>query len=199
MATASDDSSVIIWDFAEGIVLRELKAHTKAVYGCKFLGKEYQYLVASCCFDKKTRVFDMRDRSVVAHMEDHTDDVIGLDFAPSRNLLATGSDDGAICIYDARHWRLQQRIDTRAIPELGANEVKRVSFSPDGKHLAAACSSGRVLVYDMVQSSAKCVAHLTGHTDCVFDVSWQRQERTGYDYLASASHDKSCRFWRMRF
>merc|ERR1740127_43141 len=80
MCTASDDCKVIIWDFQEGITLRTLDKHTKAVYGTTFLGQEHQYLVATCCFDQKTRIFDMRDKQMVQMLTGHTDDIIGIDY-----------------------------------------------------------------------------------------------------------------------
>ncbi|CAK0827124.1 unnamed protein product [Prorocentrum cordatum] len=77
MASASDDKSCLIWDFAEAIQLRTLDKHTEAVYGCKFLGQEMQFNIATCCFDRSTRIFDMRDKSVSACLQLHNDDVIG--------------------------------------------------------------------------------------------------------------------------
>merc|ERR1719326_784273 len=60
MCTASDDCKAIIWDFQEGITLRTLDKHTKAVYGATFLGSaggdNFQYMVATCCFDQKCRI-----------------------------------------------------------------------------------------------------------------------------------------------
>jgi len=158
MCTASDDCKVIIWDFEEGIMLRTLDKHPKAVYGATFLGQEQQYCVATCCFDQKTRVFDMRDKQVVALLQMHTDDIIGIDYSTSKQLLATGSDDGLVAIWDTRNWKLQQKINTRDVPGLHENEVKRVAFCYDGSLLAAACSSGQVLVYDVNTCPARLVA-----------------------------------------
>merc|ERR1711933_47283 len=110
-------------------------------------------------------------KKVIHSLAGHTDDVIGVSYCKS--LLATGSDDGSIIIWDSRNWRPQQTIDTREDGVCQDNEVKRIPFSPDGKHLAAACSSGSVLVYDMTKAQqASRVAQLSGHTDCVFDVCW---------------------------
>lgn len=196
MCTASDDCKVIIWDFLEGIILRTLDKHTKPVYGTAFLGQENQYLVATCCFDQKTRVFDMRDKQVVQSLQEHNDDVIGISYSSQKQCLATGSDDGNIVIWDTRTWRLQQKINTREDPAIPDNEVKRVSFSENGDLLAAACSSGRVLVYDIRNGSARLHATLGGHGDCVFDVTWGHCNRTNKQVLVSASHDHSCRYWR---
>jgi len=196
MCTASDDKKAIIWDFQEGIMLRTLDKHTKAVYGASFLGEENQYLVATCCFDQKCRVFDMRDKQVVALLQGHIDDVIGIDYSSPKQLLATGSDDGLVCTWDIRTWKLQQKMNTRDNrDEPSANEVKRVAFSPTGDSLAAACSSNKVIVYDIRSNGRERIA-LTGHTDCVFDVAWGTCPSSKSKILVSASHDNTCRYWR---
>jgi len=195
ICTASDDCKAMIWDIHEGITLRTLDRHTKAVYGTAFLGQENQYLVATCCFDQKTRVFDMRDKQVVATLQMHTDDVVGIDYSSPKQLLATGSDDGFICIWDARSYTLLHKINTREDIGIPDNEVKRISFSPSGNLLAAACSTGRVLVYD-VQSQPRTHDQLTGHGDCVFDVAWGVCPQTHAKLVVSASHDHTCRYWR---
>jgi len=196
MSTASDDQTVLIWDHHEGIILRALDKHTKPVYGTTFLGQENQYWVATCCFDQKTRVFDMRDKQVVAVLQTHTDDVIGISYSSDRQLLATGSDDGLIGLWCTRTWKLHHTINTKEDLKSPENEVKRVSFGPRGDMLAAACSSGRVLVYNMNTIPGSYIADLSGHTDCVFDATWGECPRTGDIMLVSASHDHTCRYWR---
>jgi len=196
MCTASDDMKAIIWDFQEGITLRTLTKHTKAVYGTSFLGEANQYCVATCCFDQSARIFDMRDKNLVAELKTHEDDIIGIDYSSRDNVLATGSDDGIVAIWDAKTWTLRQSINTRQL--VAENEVKRVKFSRDGKMLAAACSTGKVLVYNMSSTSSKieCLASLEGHTDCVFDVAWGVCPQTQRNILVSASHDHTSKVWR---
>jgi len=194
MCTASDDMSVIIWDFKEGMTLRELTGHEAEVYGCKFLGNEHEYYVASCSFDRKVRIWDMRDKNIVKTLKGvHTRDIIGIDYWSDNRMLATGSDDGRIALWDARmSWTLNRVYNA---PE--DSEVKRVAFSPEGL-LAAACSTGDVLVYDVKHDTAgdsKPWAKLSGHTDCVFDVAWGTSPETSAPILVSASHDKTIRYW----
>jgi len=192
-ATASDDCKCMIWDLEQHQCLRVMEHGAKPVYGCKFMGIENQYLVSTCSFDCIVRVFDMRSREVVARLQPHADDVTGIDYCSSTQTIATGSDDGKIAIVDARHHRLTTVIDTKEVhPD---NEVKRVAFGPDGSWLAAACSSGMVLVYDVSQpNSVKRIATMGGHTDCVFDVAWG-VHRSGARMLVSASHDHQCGYW----
>jgi WD40 repeat protein len=193
MATASDDCKCIVWDVQEGHVLRRLDKHFKQVYGCTFLGRQNPFLLATGSFDQHFRIFDMRNKSEVISRKEHCDDVIGLDYCSQKQLLATGSDDGTVCIWDARMgWTLCQKINTN---EGGRHsEVKRVAFSPSGAWLAAASSSGDVLVYEA--ESGKRLASLSGHKDCVFGVAWGVDSHTDAKVLVSASHDCTCLQWR---
>lgn len=194
-ATASDDRCCKIWDLEEHTCLRTLPHGTRAVYGCKFMGLENEYLVSTCSFDYRVRTFDMRSQQVVGSLEVHPDDITGLDFSSRLNLLATGSDDGTISLVDVRMYKLMGRLDTKtAEPE---NEVKRVAFSPDGLWLAAACSSGSVLVYDVGAYPANHLAVLSKHTDCVFDVAWGVAP-DGAKMLVSAAHDNACAVWKYK-
>mmetsp|Transcript_124741 Transcript_124741/g.353104 ORF Transcript_124741/g.353104 Transcript_124741/m.353104 type:complete len:428 (+) Transcript_124741:232-1515(+) len=195
LCSASDDKKALVWDFTEGIVLRTLDKHTMAVYGTAFLGQENQYLVATCCFDQETRIFDMRTKEQVHSLKGHDDDVIGIDYNGATAYLATGSDDGTIKIYDCRkNWEVVHDINTNVDTTLASNEVKRVRFSHDGQMLAAACSTGRVLVYDMNNPTNTPIANLKGHEDCVFDVAWGKNKQ-GKKMLVSASHDFSANYW----
>lgn len=197
MVTASDDCTAVVWDFQQSMKLRSLDAHTKAVYGASFLSVENQYCVATCCFDLNVRIFDMRDRSVAACLENcHTDDIIGIDFTDKTRQLATGSDDGVICIFDERNWgEPLYRINTRENPGIANNEVKRVCYSLDGRRLACGSSSQQVLVYDLSGSEPTFAAALPGHQDCVFDVCWG-VDANGAEYLVDASHDLTSFVWR---
>merc|ERR1719235_980001 len=75
------------------------------------------------------------------------------------------------------------KLDTRMIPGLGSNEVKRVRWSMDGSKIAAGCSSQQVLVYDFKGGSAQLFAQLPGHQECVFDVVWGVDGTPGTEYL----------------
>mmetsp|Transcript_88348 Transcript_88348/g.156401 ORF Transcript_88348/g.156401 Transcript_88348/m.156401 type:complete len:421 (-) Transcript_88348:55-1317(-) len=195
MASASDDKKCIIWDYHEGLELRKLDKHEKAVYGARFLGTEHQYMVATCSFDRYSRIFDMRNKKVTQSFQHHTDDVIGIDYASSKQLLATGSDDGMIMGYDVRANKQRFRINTRQ-GDMVDNEVKRIAFSANGDMLAAGISSNAVLVYDLRPSQPTLCATLGGHADCVFDVTWGVNPRNGANLVVSASHDHTSRLWR---
>jgi len=200
MCTVSDDTKAIIWDYQQEAILRSIDAHTNVVYGTIFMGNETenQHLVATCSYDRTVRIFDMRDREVVKTLEGHGSEVLGVDFFKKQ--LVTGANDGVICIWDQLTWQKRYVINTIEDTGIKKNRVKRVRFSPDGFQIAAACSSKRVLVYD-IHSNPILFAKLraekgadNGHSGCIFDVAWGTC--TAEKTLVSASHDNSCAYWR---
>lgn len=198
MVSSSDDATACVWDYHEGLRLRTLTEHTKAVYGAVFLGPENDNNVATCSFDQKVRMFDLRTKDIVETFQAHTDDVIGIDFSTNNRMLATGSDDGCICLWDMRMWGPPlHKIDTREIPGAPENEVKRVTFNRDGTKLASGNSSQQVLVYDLTGPTPAIFGILDGrapHKDCVFDCAFG-YDRNGAEFIIDASHDQMSYVW----
>lgn len=199
LCSTSDDCTANIWDIHEGIHVRTLRNHVKAAYGATFMGADNPYEVATCSYDHKVRVYDMRDPKVIATLQEHEDDVVGLDFTEKRHWMASGSDDGCICVWDNRVWdKPLFKIDTRSKTEgLSGNEVKRVKFNPSGTKLAAACSALQARVY-LLESAPSLYGILDGnnpHEDTIFDVCFGVDAR-GKEFVVDASHDETCYVWR---
>lgn len=204
--SGSDDQKAIVWDL-EGQPMRVLEDHASSVYGIKFLGARQEYSVATCCFDKVTRIFDMRDKEVTKRLKGHVDDVIGIDVTDGGHgeseYIATGSDDGHIHVWDLRQEvKPLYDFDTNNFFNSNNCEVKRVRFSPPGGHIAAATSKGEVLVYTLggaqPESPAANLRHEVSDDEgqnCVFGISWRW--RDDKKCLVSASHDHTSRCWEM--
>ncbi|MHC4931129.1 MAG: WD40 repeat domain-containing protein, partial [Planctomycetota bacterium] len=100
--------------------------------------------VAWGCADGRVVLRDTRKPGAVAESKIHpAAAVIALDFAPDGRTLAAGARDGASRILDARTLEVRARLDAHA------DEVRGVSFSPDGTRLAT-CSSDGVRLWDPV-------------------------------------------------
>ena len=116
----------------------------------------------------------------------HTNNVISLAFKPNSYLLASGSGDRTI-----RIWDVGDRDNLRHVRTLRGHtdDIWSVAWSPDGRTLASASRDGTVRLWN--PNNGINFAVLRGHTELVFSVAWSPDGRI----LASGSKDTTIRLW----
>ncbi len=119
-------------------------------------------------------------------VEGHTGPVTSLAFKPNSYLLASGSNDKTI-----RIWDVGDRNNLRHVRTLRGHTsgVISVAWSPDGRTLASASQDGTVRLWN--PNNGINFAVLRGHTESVYHVAWHPDGRI----LASASRDYTIRLW----
>ena len=119
-------------------------------------------------------------------VEGHTHSVYSLAFKPNSYLLASGSEDNTI-----RIWDVGDNTNLRHVRTLRGHTdaVYSVAWSPDGRTLASASWDGTVRLWN--PSNGINFAILRGHTSGIFSVAWSPDGRI----LASASRDDTVRLW----
>ncbi len=105
--------------------------------------------VATGGFDHSIPVRRLPDRETVTTLYGHSGKVRSLDVAPRDTLLASGSDDGIVFLWDTLTWDVQS-----VFPHAGTR-VWVVAYSPDGKQLAAGCEDGTIRIWDPSTSRAR--------------------------------------------
>ena len=115
----------------------------------------------------------------------HTQPVYDLAFKPNSYLLASGSYDKTVRLWDVGDNTNLHHVRTLQHPEA----VTSVAWSPDGRTLASASYDGTVRLWN--PDNGINFAVLRGHTEIVVSVAWSPDGRI----LASGSYDDTIRLW----
>jgi WD40 repeat protein len=114
--------------------------------------------------------------------------VQGLAFSPDGSTLATGDQLGGVYLWSASTGKQLAELGPRAANKEGGYEIGAVTFSPDGKLLAAGRVS-QVHIWDLM--TGKVIHKLIGHFDQIVALAFSADGKV----LASGSSDRVVRLW----
>ncbi len=113
----------------------------------------------------------------------HTRTVEVLRFSPDGSLLASGSHDATLRVWDAATGRPVRVLTDHRLP------VSDVAFAADGKRMLSAGWDGTAILWDVNKGEA--IRRLTGHTDLIEAVALSPDARRA----ATCGNDKTVRLW----
>ena len=143
-------------------------------------------LFASGSF-KQITLWDANTGVKKMQLEGHEQSVTTLAFSPINYLLASGSGDPGVLLWDAR-----DKEKSRGLLAGHTNKITSVAFSPDGKFLASASSDKTVRLWDL--RKVQCVSRLSGFGNTVTGVSFSPNGQ----HIAAACDDSIIRLWKTR-
>jgi len=132
---------VRLWDLPAGRERALLRGHAAGVTALAFSPNGQS--LATSSWDRTVRLWDVTTAEVSRVLRGHTNYVAALAFSPDGEFLATGSWDGT-----ARLWETRRSRDHTSLGSDDLLHCYSLSFSPDGRQLAAA-GSASVAVFDL--------------------------------------------------
>ena len=205
VATASEDTTIKLWDWETGDFERTLKGHTKAVQDVDFDSKGNW--VVSCSSDLSIKVWDANNdyrNTKTLHGHDHS--VSSVKFLPGDDMIVSASRDRTI-----RIWEFSTGFCTRTIHG-HAEWVRSVIPSDDGRWLVSCSTDQTARIWELSTGETK--VELRGHQHVVETAIFAPlsaypaiRELTGLvapkdssatapgQFVATGSRDKAIRIW----
>jgi len=185
LISGGDDDTLRAWDVTTG-TQRWVKDVGNPVYAVALPSHNPHFIAYGGRDNHNIRMRYSEDGDWRGEVAGHTDSVRSLAFKPNSYLLASGSSDFTI-----RIWNVEDRDNLRHVRTLRGHtdDVRSVAWSPDGRTLASASTDGTVRLWN--PNNGINFAVLRGHTAGVYCVAWSPDGRI----LASGSGDKTVRLW----
>lgn len=197
IAVGDDKGTIYLWnsfhrsDF-EPVTLpadRHWHAHDRAIRSLAFLRIDSRSVIVSGGDDGMLKRWDAASQNGIGpDMEDQAEPVRSIAVSPNEKLVAAGSKDGTIRLWDIATGKRIRRLEKPSYAQEGY-ELYTVSFTGDGNYLAVGDSYAGLRVLDVAKSEYERI--LQGHTDAVKSVS-----RGGARWLLSAGDDGRILEWQ---
>ena len=133
------------------------------------------------------KLWDTNTGESKGSLKGHKKFVTTLASSPTNYMMASGSKDKIILLWDPR---MKTKIGSSLAGHTGA--VSSVAFSPDGEVVASASSDTTVRLWDL--KAGRCIRQLSGFVDKVTAVSISPNGR----YITAASDDSTIRRWNYK-
>jgi len=167
LAAGGSDLAIRIWQLAaDGPKLWDvLKGHTSHL-DCVYFSPDGR-LLASGSHDKTVRLWDLTGKQpkLFAELKGHGDWVYHLAFSPDSKVLASaGAHDRRVILWDLKGEPKQ------AAAHGLSSATCSVAFSPDGKMLAIGLWSGELVLWDMMDATARFRCAVQAHNQMIWAV-----------------------------
>jgi len=187
---AADGNDIKVLDASSGKKLMTLSGHDKAIWALSYSPDGTR--IASAGLDKTVRIWNANTGSEIRTLRGHGDSPLMADFispvasvafSPDGKLVASGSYDYTVKLWDVETGAELMTIDKHS------SLVNDVAFSPDGKRIASASSDSTIRVCDVVTGGELQV--LKGHEGQVSSVCFSPDGKR----IVSGATDETIRIW----
>ncbi len=196
LASGSWDKTIKLWDVNSGREICTITGHQLQVNAVAF--SPQGQLLASASYDRTIRLWEisaledfqreLQNRpcySLLGTLSGHAWAVLTVAFSPDGKILATGSDDNTIKLWEVNTGQLICTLVGHSW------SVVAVAFTADGETLLSASCDKTVKLWRV--STAEEIVTLSGHVDSVSAVAVSKVRQL----IASGSRDKTIKLWQL--
>jgi WD40 repeat protein/serine/threonine protein kinase len=186
IATAGPAPGILLWDAVTGDVIDRLSWASEDAGVCRFDPTGERLVTSST--DHRVFVWNLRERTVERILEATPGYwTYKLDFRPDGKVVAVGSDDGSVWVWDLDTGVLLAQLEHG--PRIG-----EVVFSPDGSRLLVGLAGGGDLVVHETENWQEVGRIRTAHDTRVTSISFHPKGHV----FASVGRDVLVRLWSAR-
>jgi len=195
LASGSWDKTIKLWDVNTGTEICTMTGHQLQVNSVAF--SPQGEILASASYDRTIRLWQIpifadlhkkfKNRpcySLLSTFSGHAWAVLTVAFSPDSQILATGSDDNTIKLWEVNTGQLIYTLVSHSW------SVVAVAFTADGETLLSASCDKTVKLWRV--STAEEIVTLSGHVDSVSTVAVSQVAQL----IASGSKDKTIKLWQ---
>jgi WD40 repeat protein len=183
IVSASDDTTLKLWDSRTGAELRTLQGHRRSITSCA-VSPDGDWIV-SASKDQTLKVWDSRTGAELRTLQGHRQDVNCCAVSPDGAWIVSASGDGTLKVWDSR-----TGAELRTL--WGHRELASVTscaVSPDGTWIVSASDDGTLKLWDS-RTRAE-LPMLQGHIGSVYSCAVSPKG----DWVVSASWDGTLKMW----
>ncbi len=186
--TCGGENEIHWWDLQSSEQVRNTRVEQTNVYSITF---SVDGTMLATHTGNKVRLWDVETGRFLGSFRGNDIEVSfsSISLSPDCTMLATGTRDNKVCIWDIRNGELYLIGDCLMTFNEHTDEVNTVTFSPDGKILASGSNDKTIKIWDI--DSQTLLRTLTGHEKEVRKVAFSSDGKT----IVSGSADGTIRFW----
>ncbi len=191
-ATSGKDKTVKLWETATGRNIATLKGHTGWVTSVAF--SPDSTLLAAGSLSGAIKVWNIETGTETITLAAHGDGVNVVAFSPDGRVFASASNDGTVKLWDAKTGKLiytfsnQSNVNPNQ-SNASTNEFHALSFSPDGKTLAASGTDKTIKLWSA--GNGELLRTLDAGASTVYALAFSQDGKT----LASGGEDSLIKLW----
>jgi len=205
LATGAEDKQIRIWDIAKKRIRNIFSGHQQEIYSLDF-SSDGRFIVSGSG-DKTVRIWEFNatpsaevpytttalEVLMIPDPDSRNKDagVTSVAISPDGTLVAAGSLDTSVCIWDVATGQLVKRLTGHG------DSVYSVAFTRDGRGLVSGSLDRTLKYWDVSRvgsGEGDCLMNFTGHKDYVLSVAVSHDGQ----WVVSGSKDRGVQFWDAR-